>query len=337
MQRHLIRIFIPVLLILSVLAISLISFHALHADTPGTTSIVAIHGINSGNGPMNTAVNGDNTMPHCATYWEDARAFLKDRWGGDLRQIGFYQHDCPDNGSESTLSADLHDARYTLHCTTFASGNDGTNNENLDHLSCLLAWYLYYNFGQEQHEEILVGHSMGGLIIRRALELFQEHDRRMPPSVGYVKQVFSFSTPETGKLLAGFMCEECLQGRQMTWGGGFINDLYYHGQSPQAGGTTEWILIGSSCDGLVGIGALRMHASKYYWYNGALCYDHGNIIHDGRKAHIMTLSACSTTTPSSNACAIDLFGTLTGPAWRNQTAAPHTLDLLYEIISGIIP
>jgi len=86
-----------------------------------------------------------------------------------LRTIKFYNRDIDCfNGDETRYSSDLHDVLYKSHCTNYHAdaGPEGTNDESLYHLSCLFSQYLYSNFGQSGRNVILVGHSMGGIIVR---------------------------------------------------------------------------------------------------------------------------------------------------------------------------
>ncbi|GCE11448.1 hypothetical protein [Tengunoibacter tsumagoiensis] len=300
-------------------------------------SIVAVHGLNGGDGPFGSATYGSQTMPGCDTYWADARTFMASQWPGDFRQLSYYNEEvktdgsgCADNGAEKTYSANLQVQTYRSHCTNFFGGNEGTNNEDINHLSCLLAWYLYYNFGQHGWQVILVGHSMGGLIIQRTLELEQQRNANFPPSIGNVTDAITFNTPHAGVLLAVFSCFACRQGQQMYSNSNLIQDLTANGRHPDAGGT-DWTVIGSDCDGLVhsdtAVGMGANHKVIYVNDSGnTACYDHGSALHDFSLQLDGHALYCDTTSPLSSDC----DGT-SGNHWTSeQTNYPHGLYELYQ-------
>jgi hypothetical protein len=181
---------------------------------PGTLSIVFIHGFKAGpeaNTPIGyTLTKGDGSGFNCTEYWGDAKTFLSERGlGGDLRTIKYYNHDRDCDNGNSPLSSDLHDDLYKSLCTDYHAGPEGThwegtNDESIYHLSCLFAQYLNYNFGRANREVILVGHSMGGLIMRETL--FQVQTRTdqspFPTTIGHVTKAITFNTPHEGSLLA---------------------------------------------------------------------------------------------------------------------------------------
>ncbi|GCE21573.1 PGAP1-like alpha/beta domain-containing protein [Dictyobacter kobayashii] len=311
------------------------------------TSVVFVHGLNGGDGLFGTASNGSETMPDCEGYWQDAAGFLASRWMGDLRQISYYNRevkadgsDCASNGNEqnsiSHYSADLHDALYRAHCASLGNTYDGTNNESIDHLSCLFAWYLFYNFGQRNWSEILIGHSMGGLIIRHTMELVEEHAPWMPTTIGTVTDAITFNTPHNGVFGAALACANCTQGREMNWGSSFMRDLSAHAQHPNSG-NTDWTVVGSHCDGLVGNSSLMMDANHKVWYDNSsnpACYNHGGAIHDPSTVLNAQASYCDTTKPYSNDCVYD-DGQGQGPGWYYEdTSYPHGLQEMYYALES---
>jgi hypothetical protein len=48
------------------------------------------------------------------------------------------------------------------HCSSFYSGNNGTINEDIRHISCRLAWYIWDNYSIHNTYVQVVAHSMGG-------------------------------------------------------------------------------------------------------------------------------------------------------------------------------
>ncbi|GCE07338.1 hypothetical protein KDAU_46670 [Dictyobacter aurantiacus] len=311
------------------------------------TSVVFVHGLNGGEGLLGSAPNGSGTMPECDIYWSDAASFLASRWQGDLRQISYYNREvkpdgsqCASNGNEEGsaghYTADLHNPLYRVHCVGMGNTNDGTNNESLDHISCLFGWYLYYNFGQRNWSEVLVGHSMGGLIIRHTMELAERHISWMPPTIGTVTDAITFDTPHNGILGASLACGNCTQGQEMNWNSAFMRDLGANARHPNSGGTTDWTIVGSHCDTLVGNSALMMNANHKVWYESSStgsCYNHGGALHDPSTVLNALVSYCDTSDVSGNACAFD-DGHGQGPGWFYEGAYPHGLLEMYNAIAS---
>jgi hypothetical protein len=105
------------------------------SDNTGTT-VVLVHGfVGNGVDPVNCK----------GGYWGDAINYLKAQGYSDCRTVKFYN-------SDINCDVDLHDSIYAGPCSQYAQGSEGTNNESLDHVSCLLAQYLYQNFGKSNRK-----------------------------------------------------------------------------------------------------------------------------------------------------------------------------------------
>lgn len=302
----------------------------------GGTSIVFVHG-SSGLKPKRSG-EGWN----CSQYWGDAISFLDSRWLGDFRTIKYYNGDtnCTNGNDEGRYSSDLHDPLYKSNCIDFHAGpvgTEGTNDESLYHLSCLFSQYLYQNFGQSNRDVILVGHSMGGIIIRETM--FQVQTRTdqspFPTTIGHVTDAITFNTPHGGVFSgsAPFFCDGCTQVAEL--GGDLIDELRNSGQNPQtSGGFTDWTVIGSECDGVVGSAkAIDMHASHAVVYVGDSnsCYDHGSAIHDTNENQDALQYYCDTSDPANSPCDI-LYNT--GGNWVYRENSPRGLLELYNAING---
>jgi triacylglycerol esterase/lipase EstA (alpha/beta hydrolase family) len=125
-----------------------------------------------------------------------------------MRTVKFYSGDrnCQ-NGDETRYSSDLHDPLYKSLCTDYHPGSEGiqwegTNDESIYHLSCLFAQYLNYNFGRDNRNVVLVGHSMGGLIMRETIYQMQENAGKspFPPTIGHVEKAITFNTPHNSTI-----------------------------------------------------------------------------------------------------------------------------------------
>jgi hypothetical protein len=338
-------------------------------DTPSTPaadapSIVFVHGYKPGpNTPEGskipyTPTKGDGSGFNCTDYWDDAKTFLSERGlGGDLRTIKYYNGDreC-DNGAETRYSYDLHDPLYKSLCTNYHTGSvgtqwEGTNDESIYHLSCLFAQYLNYNFGRTNREVILVGHSMGGLIMRETLYQMQKNAGQdpFPQTIGHVTKAITFNTPHKGSILGSqgsgslSKCDGCQQGIELTPYSDLLKELATSGRNPQsAEGFTEWTAIGSQCDIAVqpASSSVGMDANHAVVYSGTMkvgiikgtptCYDHGGALHDSKTEHDAEYYYCDTSNPSKYACT-DQYLSAT---WRHTKKGLHGLELLYTRITS---
>ena len=313
---------------------------------PDTTSVIFVHGLN---GP---SPGGSNAGHDCNQYWGDAMNFLSSQGLGDLRTIQFYNGDINcDNGNEMTYSSNLHDPLYTSLCTNYPAGSsegtDGTNDESLYRVSCLFSQYLYYNFGQFGRNVVLVGHSMGGIIIRETLYQMQENAGQspFPTAIGQVTDAITFNTPHEGIDPIGVLaCSGCTQGVEMNGVSGLMSELKIFGQNPQtSGGFTNWTVIGSECDGYVGpINAIDMHASHVVVYATGSpdisCYDHNNAIHDSSTSQDAYQYYCDTSDPDNFPCGINYHPSpASGDKWVSTESGPRGLSALYDAITGNLP
>jgi hypothetical protein len=311
---------------------SSLSRRELAADT---TSVVFVRGLNGGIGVSNGSDQGQ-TCNNNKGYWQDARQFLSNRGITDLRTIGIYNGD-------SDCDAYLHDKTksYESKCTGFHADAkvDGTNNEKLEHLSCLLAWYLHDTFGQSNNNVVLVGHCMGGLIMREAMSQVQQQEPHFPTTIGHVTDAITFETPHGGitgsSNIAGLACGSCTQLNEMMQGSGFISEL---SQNPQtSGGFTSWTVIGSECDSYVDPhSATDMRASHAIVYANTYafedwCKDHNAIITDTSATQDAQLYYCDKSDPDKSPCGTDYN------QWKNTEEGPHALLAMYDAINNKLP
>lgn len=214
-------------------------------------------------------------------------------------------HFNPDNGNE-----DLNNSRYTASCGG-SSPTDGTTEEPLDHLSCLFAWYLYWNFGLQGRNVVIVAHSMGGLIVRGALYQVANNvgTWARPPSLGNISDVITLQTPHGGVSLAGLACGGCRQLQDLTPGSAFLTSMDKSGQNPQVGASgTDWTLIGGSGQDMFvdkDSATFMIGGHKAYYVcdtdpvtliDAPWCYDHGGILKDQSDtydAHIQWCDGCA--------------------------------------------
>jgi len=317
------------------------------SDTPPTSDtppIVFVHGFKPSIGRR-----ADGTGFDCENdYWKDAITFLRERGIQDMRTVKFYNGDrnCNNGNGEGLYSSDLHHDLYRKPCADYHPGPEGiewegTNDESIYRLSCLFAQYLYRNFGQSNQDVILVGHSMGGLIMRETIYQMQENagNSPFPPTIGHVEKAITFNTPHNGthESLSDFSCGGCKQGDELAAGNMLIMELAKSGRNPQsAEGFTEWTTIGSQCEYAVqpASSSASMDASHAIVYAGPdkivpTCYDHTKARQDANTKHDAQYYYCDTSDPRTDPCGPPYLPK-DNPKWRKTTTGLCGLSLLYE-------
>jgi len=109
-----------------------------------------------------------------------------------------------------------------------------------------LAWDIYDRYSRYGTAVDVVGHSMGGLIIRAALTGVQKRESGFPPYL-FVEDVATLSTPHRG-VLAGYACSVTgapQQCQDMKANSSFMTWLY---DNPQGASGTDWTVIGFDDD-----------------------------------------------------------------------------------------
>ncbi|HET8907255.1 MAG TPA: hypothetical protein VFN11_09855 [Ktedonobacterales bacterium] len=272
--------------------------------------IVFLHGINA-----SSAINcSSSTMwGTMISYLQGYHAFGSQtlHWTGAMKTIGFYNND-------SNCAARLTDSAYASHCTGYfyVASAQGTNNENIRHIACELAWYVYLTYSQYGQNVQGVGHSMGGLILRWAIYGVHAHLSSFPPSI-LIQDVVTIAAPHDGTVSASTIvsCNNCIQAQQMVTGSSFINDLVNLAQNPQGSGWgTDWTMMGGqflTCDVISSKSATYMNLGHKLYFTWP-CYTHGGYLtdtNDAGDADIYWCDGCATV-PSS---------------WTFWGGAPHAL------------
>jgi Putative serine esterase (DUF676) len=182
----------------------------------------------------------------CSTRWSAAIGAMHKRgWVGQLVRVGFYAQDTTDTGCDVNL-------------TETSRGRFGTQNTSIRELGRRLANNIYNVYSSKGKSIDLMGHSMGGLIIRAALAGYQRHERGWPPLL-FVEDAVTLGTPHEGA--QGSRLCFTRQCKDMRPGSGFMNWLA-KAPNPQASGGTDWTLIGASDDGVAPPGTSTSSAMK---------------------------------------------------------------------------
>lgn len=279
--------------------------------------ILFVHGINA-----SSSINcGSSSM------WGTMISYLQGyhpygsqtlHWTGAMKTIGFYTND-------TNCSTNLTSSAYASRCTSYFydASAEGTNNENIRHIACELAWYVYLTFTQYGQNVQGVGHSMGGLILQWAIHCVQAQLPSFPPAM-LMQDVVTIAAPHDGTVSASTIvsCNNCIQAQQMVTGSSFINDLINLAPNPQGSGWgTDWTTIGGqflTCDVISSKSSTYMnlgHKSYFTWP----CYTHGGYLtdtSDASDAHIYWCDGCA----------------IAPASWKYWSGAPHSLrHLLYAL------
>jgi hypothetical protein len=187
------------------------------------------------------APTGDR--PSCRSRWRRAISAMHERgWIGQLVRVGFYAWDTPDTGCDVNLGDTDGDP---------ATPPQGTRKTSIKELGRRLAWNIHNVYSSKGKSVDLVGHSMGGLIIRAALAGYQLREPGWPP-VLYVEDVVTLGAPHGGTNRAAVIGCAVQEGgtrqcREQAPPSSFLEWLR-RAPNPQASGGTDWTLICSMTD-----------------------------------------------------------------------------------------
>ncbi|WP_433174422.1 esterase/lipase family protein [Actinoallomurus sp. CA-150999] len=208
-----------------------------------TARVYLVHGVST---------KGDND---CASTWRAALWSLKrDGWKGALYTVGYYKAD--------------------RHCGVPVPGRSRyTPNTSIKELGRAFAWLVYDRDTRYGRSVDVVGHSMGGLVVRAALTGVQKHQKGFPSRL-YIANVATLDSPHAGRLHMSCTSLECRQMRGKD-GGALLRWL---GQNPQSTQGTDWTLIGSDADTKVPTSsALGMKAGHKVRYSAEEHLSHGGV------------------------------------------------------------
>lgn len=200
------------------------------AATPGTT-ILVVHGFDGGglgDLPLDSAVDCRNAT---ITRWVRG---LRARGFTDVRTVGYYRGD---TGCDVNLPT--------------AVRADNTVNTSIDQIARELADTIEATFTSRGVNVAISGHSMGGVIVRRALHGVQDGHADFPETL-LVSDVVTSGSPHAGAGVAAIcgvlpagVPTQCVQ---LAPGSAFLRALAHN---PQGTGGTDWTVIGSDCDVVV--------------------------------------------------------------------------------------
>jgi pimeloyl-ACP methyl ester carboxylesterase len=162
----------------------------------------------------------------------------------------------------------------------------GTVNTRIKDLGALLASKIYNTYSKFGVSVDLVGHSMGGLIVRAAIYGTRQQAAGYPPYL-YVEDAVTLSTPHNGITSLAFAeCAEffALQNKPVPIqcgeiaGGSALLSWLNADRNPQSNQGTDWTVLGSDDDTTVNAAsATNMDACHKVIYNQGHGVDHSHI------------------------------------------------------------
>lgn len=204
-----------------------------------------------------------NSVQDCNTgsMWGTVEHYFSNQGYWNTRSLGFYKsdYDCGDYvGQESG------------HCTGWydSGSNDGTVNEDIRHTTCLIAWYIWDYYTQYGTTVAVVAHSMGGILIRQAMN-DTPYIGAFPPYLK-ISDVATAGSPhqglgidaawdaEHGWIINQPTCPgNCIEVYQMQVDNPLMQNLnstsFRNGfaRNPQGSGGTDWTNLASNNDELL--------------------------------------------------------------------------------------
>jgi hypothetical protein len=180
--------------------------------------------------------------------------------------------------------------------------SSATSDTPIQYISKKLAWYIYNSWTSHGIGVNVVAHSMGGLIVRYAIDQVQRKKPGWPPQI-IVPNVFTFGTPhdgidegpfQVGCIFTGNNDDQC---RQMDKSSSFIEYLRDNARNPQGHYGTWWSLAGSDDDDTVNeTSATDMSVDfKIHWASDANI-EHPDYMHEKDHDDFTTGTNCWTTT-----------------------------------------
>ncbi|WP_067487056.1 esterase/lipase family protein [Actinomadura hibisca] len=263
---------------------------AFAARAAGTNPVYFVHGIDwNRSRPGNAQINCDST-------WKSAIAALRAKgWKGPMVTWGYYAKD--------------------TRCTRKFNGDLNTR---LQELGRRLAWDINDHYGKSGKPVDVVAHSMGGLVVRAAVEGVRRYGKNKDwPDRLLIRDVVTYSTPHTGTSW-GTSCvalrgwKQCSDVRPNS---GFLK---WAGQDPQGAGGTDWTLVGASDDDTITSGsATGMRARHKVIYAAGQGLEHSVIKNKGTGSGWK-----------------HRYSNDHGATWRSTSGGAGPLLLLHNALSG---
>lgn len=230
---------------------------------------------------------------NCNSTWKDLLAHF--RWYGykaSFHPIQYYRDDTA--------------------CTDYFGAGDSpeimyaTSDTKIEDIAKKFAWYVYNRWNGPGVPVNIVAHSMGGLIVRYAIDKVQRKTSGWPPYI-VAPSVVTLGTPHNGIEMGPFYAGCRLFGgntgqcRQMDKSAGFIEYLRDNARNPQGGYGTWWSVAGSHADDIVDEGSAIDMSVKYKMRWGEdEGIEHGEFMHEKLGGGFTADAHCWSTTSGAS-------------------------------------
>jgi hypothetical protein len=219
---------------------------AVPANSP--SNVLLLHGF-SPDGAVNCNQN---------PTWGTVKTYFQSHGIANVKTLKFYNND---TNCDLTVTDDN-------RCSNWYPGNEGTVNEDIRHTTCNLAWYIYSWYTMYGTNVGVVAHSMGGILIRQAMN-DTPYIIQFPPYLT-IYDVATAGSPHQGVLSGaalvgaigafigvGSCIYPCLEANQMERANALMsnmNSTSFRGgfaRNPQGNGGTDWTTMASNFDELL--------------------------------------------------------------------------------------
>jgi hypothetical protein len=202
----------------------------------------------------------------------------------NVQRIGYYGGECnvEHNAAHHGNHAGWYGGSGEHSAHTGRNGVAGAQVHDLDtdirHITLHVAWYVHDHFGASSITVDMLGHSMGGLLMRYAIA--KSGSGAPWPAKLRVEDAVTMGTPHGGLGTSWCKLSPWSDVRQMCSDSSFITWMKSYAQDPQGNGGTDWTLMASDCDGWVAWNlAVDMNAAHKAVYISP-CYGHSDYYTD---------------------------------------------------------
>lgn len=229
-----------------------------------------------------------------------------------VHRVGYYGGECnveynaEHHGSHNSWYGGSGEHSSKTGCNGVAGAQVHDLNTDIMHMAYHFAWMVHDHFGASSVTVDMLGHSMGGLIMRYAVA--KSGSGGVWPPALRVEDAVTIGSPHGGLGTSWCKWSPWADVRQMCSDNYFITWMRSSASNPQGNGGTDWTVIGSDCDGWVAWNlAVDMAAAHKVVYMNP-CYGHSDYYTDVSTASDATVDYMDS--PSTS--------------WSRWTTAPHS-------------
>lgn len=173
---------------------------------------------------------------------------------GGVHRVGYYGGECSveynseHHGSHNTWFGGSGEHSSKTGCTGGSGAQVHDLQTDVRHISYHLAWAIHDHFTAAGKTVDIVGHSLGGLLVRYAIA--HTGDASWPATLN-VEDVTTLGSPHGGLGTSWCKWSPWSDVRQLCSDSSFITWMDANAQNTQSSWPTDWTLMGSDCDGWV--------------------------------------------------------------------------------------